>query len=76
MALLPLADEAADLLLASIPEERRSESWWLVLRDGTPVAGNHGGGVTLLEEIRYNNIDLTNLCIRDYLHRKVYRYAI
>lgn len=30
----------------------RGKTWWLVLRDGTPVAGNHGGGVMLLEEIR------------------------
>ena len=28
------------------------ECWWLVLRDGTPVAGNRGGGVAILSELR------------------------
>lgn len=28
------------------------ECWWLVLRDGTPVAGNKGGGVAILSELR------------------------
>jgi hypothetical protein len=50
--MLPLADEEADLLLASVPEEARNECWWLVLRDGTPVAGDGGGGVELLAEVR------------------------
>jgi len=35
-----------------VPEERRTECWWLVLRDGTPVPGDEGGGVALLEELR------------------------
>ena len=39
-------------MLASIPAERRKECWWLVLRDGTPVPGDEGGGVALLEELR------------------------
>lgn len=52
MALLPLADEEAARLLASIPEERRKECWWLVLRDGMPVPGDHGGGMALLQELR------------------------
>lgn len=34
-------------LLASVPPERRSQCWWIVLPDGTPVAGDVGGGVTL-----------------------------
>jgi hypothetical protein len=51
MALLPLKDEEAGSLLASIPEEARHECWWLILRDGTPVAGHHGGGVRLLAEL-------------------------
>ncbi|MBW8010475.1 MAG: hypothetical protein FVQ83_04420 [Chloroflexi bacterium] len=42
--------------MESIPEEIRSENWWIVLCDGTPVAGNHGGGVTLLVEIRLTRI--------------------
>ncbi|MBI2189705.1 MAG: hypothetical protein HYU37_21705 [Acidobacteria bacterium] len=52
MALLPLADEEAVRLLASLSEERRKECWWLVLRDGTPVPGDDGGGVALLRELR------------------------
>ncbi len=51
MALLPLADEEAGRLLASIPEEKRNECWWLVQRDGTLWAGNEGGGVRLLAEM-------------------------
>jgi hypothetical protein len=35
-----------------VPEERRTECWWLVLRDGTPVPGDAGGGVALLRELR------------------------
>lgn len=28
------------------------ECWWLILRNGTPVPGNKGGGVLLLAELR------------------------
>ena len=52
MALLPLADPEADRLLATVPEEARGECWWLVLRDGTPIPGDGGGGVALFAEIR------------------------
>ena len=48
MALLPLEDEEAVRLLAPVPEELRTDSWWFVLRDGTPVAGNNGGGIAVL----------------------------
>ena len=51
MAILPLKDEEAGRLLASVPEELRTDSWWLVLRDGTPVAGNNGGGIAVLAEV-------------------------
>ncbi len=34
-----------------MPEEKRGECWWLILRDGTPVAGDGGGGVMLLSEL-------------------------
>jgi hypothetical protein len=50
--LLPLGDPEADRLLASVPEEARGECWWLVLRDGTPVPGDAGGGVALFAEVR------------------------
>ena len=50
--MLPLADEEAGRLLASVAEEARNECWWLVLRDGTPIAGDAGGGVALLADIR------------------------
>jgi hypothetical protein len=52
LALLPLADERAAQLLASVPGSKRTECWWLVLRDGTLVRGDHGGGVLLLAELR------------------------
>jgi hypothetical protein len=35
-----------------VPEEARGECWWLVLRDGTPVPGDRGGGVALFAELR------------------------
>jgi hypothetical protein len=35
-----------------MPEEARDECWWLVLRNGTPVPGDAGGGVALLVEVR------------------------
>jgi hypothetical protein len=35
-----------------VPEEERGECWWLVLRDGTPVPGDGGGGVAVLAEVR------------------------
>jgi len=38
-------------LLEAVPEQRRGECWWLVLRDRTLVAGDEGGGVMLLSEI-------------------------
>ncbi len=49
--MLPLADDQAADLLASVPEDARSECWWLVLRNGTPVRGDGGGGVMLLAEV-------------------------
>ena len=49
--MLPLKDEEAGHLPGSIPEEARHECWWLVLRDGRPIAGHHGGGVMLLAEL-------------------------
>jgi hypothetical protein len=35
-----------------VPEEARDECWWLVLPDGTPIAGDAGGGVALFTEVR------------------------
>ena len=35
-----------------MPEERRGKCWWIVLRDGTPVPGDGGGGVTLFAEVQ------------------------
>jgi hypothetical protein len=51
LALLPLTAPEVIGLLTSVPEARRTESWWLVLRDGMPIAGNAGGGVALLTEL-------------------------
>ena len=39
-------------MLASVPEEERGQCWWILLRDGTMVRGDEGGGVILLAEIR------------------------
>jgi hypothetical protein len=52
LALLPLAEDAAVQLLAGITERRRDDCWWLVLKDATPIPGDAGGGVALLEEMR------------------------
>jgi hypothetical protein len=34
-----------------VPEDARGECWWLILRDGTAIAGDAGGGVALLTEL-------------------------
>lgn len=34
-----------------MPDEARDKCWWLVLRDGTPIAGDAGGGVALFAEV-------------------------
>jgi predicted DCC family thiol-disulfide oxidoreductase YuxK len=52
LAFLPLADQEAGRLLDAVPESRRTESWWVVRRDGIPVAGKSGAGIVLLTEIR------------------------
>jgi hypothetical protein len=44
LALLPLADDEAAQLLASIPEEDRDKCWWLVLRPGTKRVRQPGRG--------------------------------
>ena len=50
--MLPMSDETAETLLSRIPVEKRPDSWWLVRRDATPVAGNNGGWIALLSEMR------------------------
>lgn len=52
LALLPLSDAAVNDLLVSMPDEKRNEYWWFVLRDGTPIPGDGGGSVALMNEIR------------------------
>ena len=52
LALLPLDDEEAGRLLVGIPEDARFKCWWFVLPDGTPIAGDAGGGVVLMTELR------------------------
>lgn len=49
--MLPFEDPEAAGLLSSISEEMQAVSWWLVLRNGMPIAGDAGGGVTLLTEL-------------------------
>jgi len=38
-------------MLADIPEDRRTKCWWLVMPDGSPLAGDQGGGLQLLLEL-------------------------
>jgi predicted DCC family thiol-disulfide oxidoreductase YuxK len=52
LALLPLADEAADPLFAGVADAERRETWWLATRDGTLLRGDRGGGVALFAELR------------------------
>jgi len=49
-ALLPLGDAAAAQALATVPADARNGRWWLVLRDGSAVPGDAGGGVAALGE--------------------------
>lgn len=51
LGLLPLDHSQAQEFLASVPEEERSDCWWLVLRDGTLVRGDEGGGRRILTEM-------------------------
>jgi hypothetical protein len=46
--LLPFEDPQANVLLAPVPETERGERFWLALGDGTLVAGDRGGAVSLL----------------------------
>ena len=39
-------------MLGTIPEDERDDCWWLVLRDGTPLPGDAGGGMALVAELR------------------------
>jgi predicted DCC family thiol-disulfide oxidoreductase YuxK len=48
LALLPLEHREADALLSSISEEGRADSWWIVLRDGSPIRGDRSGALMLL----------------------------
>lgn len=52
LALIPLADEQAASLLASVPEGLRNECWWLVLPDGRALPGDGGAALPLLAELR------------------------
>ena len=50
IALLPLADEGADPLLATMPEDERLGSWHLV-RTGGRIASRGAAGIELLEAL-------------------------
>jgi hypothetical protein len=50
--LLSLADAEVARLLASVPEDVRNESSWLVHRDGAAVRLGAGGAGRLLVELR------------------------
>lgn len=50
--MLPLGDPEVARLLASVPEDVRNESSWLVDRDGAAVRFGAGGAVRLITEIR------------------------
>jgi hypothetical protein len=36
------------VLLAAIPAEQWTDTWWLVRKDGTPIPGSRGGGIAML----------------------------
>jgi hypothetical protein len=63
-----------------VPEEARDECWWLVLRDGTVIPGDAGGGVALFAEVRltrpiaraFRALHLTSLL--DALDKRVARH--
>ncbi|HEX6434278.1 MAG TPA: hypothetical protein VFZ87_08535 [Gemmatimonadales bacterium] len=46
-----MADERAEQLLGQVPAHQRTECWWLVLDDGTLIAGDKGGGLMLLVQL-------------------------
>ena len=50
--MLPYTDPVVIDLLVSVSSEKRTDSWWLILRDGRPIPGNGGGGVMLLKEVQ------------------------
>ena len=50
MAFLPFEDDAAEPLLALLPDEERFESWHLVRPDGS-IAGGRRGNLALLREL-------------------------
>ena len=78
--MLPLADAEAIRLLASVPEESRAESFWIVLHDVSVVAGDDGGGLTILTELKltrrigriFRTLKLSSVI--DVLYKLVARY--
>ena len=48
---MPLTDPLVASLLASVPEEKWTDTWWIVLCNGTPIPGKHGGGIALLSQL-------------------------
>lgn len=49
---MPYTDAEVVRLLASVPAEKRGQTWWLIRCDGAPIPGNPGGGVALLSEMQ------------------------
>ena len=52
MGLLPLEDDAADALVASLPEEEKLASWHLVRPPGR-ISSRGAAGVDLLDTLGY-----------------------
>jgi predicted DCC family thiol-disulfide oxidoreductase YuxK len=52
LAVLPLTAGEVPCLLAGVPDAIRTETWWLVPRQGPPVSGRDGGALALLLELR------------------------
>lgn len=46
--MLPFSDPLSSILLASQPEEKLTQTWWLILPNSKTVPGNQGGGIALL----------------------------
>jgi hypothetical protein len=55
VGLLPLADDAADALLASLPEREKFASWHLV-QPGGLISSRGGAAVDLLDALGYGRL--------------------
>jgi hypothetical protein len=55
VGLLPLSDDAADALLASLPEREKFASWHLV-RPGGQISSRGAAGIDLLQVLGFDRL--------------------